>query len=212
MNVNDADLSLIIVSWNVCNYLVACLDSIQANTGDLKLEVIVVDSASTDGTAATLRERYKRVTVLSQTENIGFTRGNNLGIAAAHGRYVMLLNPDTEIVADALQRMVRILEQNPEGGIVGSRTLNTDGTTQSTRRRFATLLTAIFETPSLQPYTPRALLDHYQANDIADTATAEVDWVQGSALMARRLVWDQMRLLDEASTKFYEEVDWWQPA
>src|SRR5579859_5022412 len=125
MSANAIDLSLIIVSWNVCKYLAACLDSIQANSGSLKLEVIVVDSASTDGTTAMLQERYPWVKLLPQAENIGFTRGNNLGLAAARGRYVMLLNPDTEIVGDALSQMVRILDENPTVGIVGPHTLNT---------------------------------------------------------------------------------------
>jgi|SRR5579859_392597 len=208
MIVRDIDLSLIIVSWNVREYLSACLDSIQANGGSLKLEVIVVESASTDGTAALLDERYDWVKVFPQAENIGFTRGNNVGLAAAQGRYVMLLNPDTLVIGKALARMVQILDEYPNVGIVGPLTLNTDGTTQSTRRRFATLTSAVFETPSLQPYTPRSVLDRYQANDIADTETADVDWVQGSALMARRQVYEQIGPLDEAYTMFYEETDW----
>ncbi len=206
------DLSIIIVSWNVCKYLAACLDSIrhsiQANAGSLKLEVIVVDSASTDGTTAMLKELYPWVKLLPQAENIGFTRGNNLGLAAACGRYVMLLNPDTEIVGDALSRMARILDEMPTVGIVGPHTLNTDGTTQSTRRRFPTLTTALFETPSLQPYTPQKELDRYHVSDIQDSATADVDWIQGSALMARRQVYEQIGPFDEKYVMFYEEVDW----
>src|SRR2546423_15321954 len=96
------DLSIIIVSWNVRDYLSACLDSIRANVGDLALEMIVVDSGSTDGTADMVRERYPWVAVLPQSSNIGFTRSNNVGLAASNGRHVMLLNPDTEAKAGAL--------------------------------------------------------------------------------------------------------------
>src|SRR5438874_342712 len=92
------DLSIIIVSWNVRDFLSACLDSIHANAGNLSLEVIVVDSASADGTVEMIGQRYPSVTLMAQTQNIGFTRGNNVGLQTAAGRNVLLLNPDTEIV------------------------------------------------------------------------------------------------------------------
>jgi len=202
------DLSIIIVSWNVRDYLAACLESIRLNAGGLSLELIVVDSASTDGTVEMLRQRYPSVTVLAQTQNIGFTRGNNLGLQTAAGRNVLLLNPDTEIVGDALVQMVNALDGETAVGIVGPHTLNTDGSTQSTRRRFPTLVTAIFESTWLQRFAPRRVLDRYYARDIADTATADVDWVQGSALIARREVYTQIGPLDEQYVMFSEELDW----
>ncbi|MEP7287437.1 MAG: glycosyltransferase family 2 protein [Chloroflexota bacterium] len=200
------DLSIIIVSWNVRDLLIVCLDSVLTTT--LNIEVIVVDSASSDATPAMLRVRYPQVKVLPQTDNIGFTRGNNLGLAVAQGRYLLLLNPDTEIVGDALAQMVSYLDQHTEVGIVGPHTLNTDGSTQSTRRRFPGLLTAIFESTWLQPYAPRSVLDRFYVRDVADSATADVDWVQGSALMARREVYAQIGALDEQYMMFSEEMDW----
>src|SRR5258708_26417753 len=111
MNATETiDLSLIIVSWSVRDFLSACLDSIRANTGDLALEVLVVDSASSDGTLDMLSTRYPWVKALPQTENIGFTRGNNIGLEAAQGRALMLLNPDTEILHDALVPLFLYLE------------------------------------------------------------------------------------------------------
>jgi len=202
------DLSIIIVSWNVLDFLTACLDSIRANAGDLSLEVIVVDSASTDDTVPVLRGRYPWVKVVSQSENIGFTRSNNIGLQAASGRYLMLLNPDTEVVRNALTQMVDYLDHNPAVGIVGPHTLNSDGSTQSTRRRFPTLQTAIFESTWLQKFAPRRILERYYARDVADTATADIDWVQGSALLARREVYEQIGALDEQYIMFSEELDW----
>ncbi len=202
------DLSIIIVSWNIREYLAACLDSIHGNAGDLNIEIIVVDSASTDGTPEMVRSRYPWVTLLPQLENVGFTRGNNIGLAAAQGRHVMLLNPDTEVVGDALVQMVAYLDNHADVGIVGPHTLNSDGTTQSSRRRFPTFATALFESTWLQAYAPRRILDHFYARDIADTGTADVDWVQGSALMARRAVYEQIGSLDEQYIMFSEELDW----
>jgi N-acetylglucosaminyl-diphospho-decaprenol L-rhamnosyltransferase len=200
------DLSIIIVSWNVRDFLAACLDSVPKDT--LDVEVIVVDSASTDGTGEMLKSRFPWVTYLPQTENIGFTRGNNVGLATARGRYLMLLNPDTEIIGDALQQMVSYLDNHSDVGIVGPHTLNSDGTTQSTRRRFPTLITALFESTWLQRYAPQRVLDHFYVRDITDTDTANVDWVQGSALMVRREVYAQIGPLDEQYIMFSEEMDW----
>jgi N-acetylglucosaminyl-diphospho-decaprenol L-rhamnosyltransferase len=204
----SGDLSIVIVSWNVRDYLAACLESIHTHAGDLRLEVIVVDSYSDDGSVELVRSRYPWVRLFPQSSNVGFTRGNNIGLAASQGRHLMLLNPDTEIVDDALTQMVSYMDDNPRVGIIGPRTLNSDGTTQSTRRRFPTLLTAVFESTWLQSWARCRVLDHFYARDLADTATANVDWVQGSALMIRRKVYGQIGGLDEQYIMFSEELDW----
>ena len=185
-----ADLSIIIVSWNVHDLLAVCLDSIITTTWDkLELEIIVVDSASTDDTVSMLRQRFPQVRLLPQTENLGFTRCNNIGLQAASGRHLMLLNPDTEIIDDALVTLVNFLDAQPTAGIVGPHTLNSDGTTQSTRRRFPTRLLLFIESTWLQPYAPKSLLDsYYLTHDADDSDILEIDWAQGSALMARRTV------------------------
>jgi GT2 family glycosyltransferase len=199
------DLSIIIVSWNVAELLRKCLDSIGVNP---RFEIIVVDSASSDNTVAMLWQDYPHVRLLARSENVGFTRGNNIGLEAAQGRYRLLLNPDTEVIGDGLVRMIAYLDANPTVGIVGPRTLNNDGTTQSTKRRFPTLGIAFFESTWLQGFAPKSLLDRYYAADVPDDATAEVDWVQGSALMARREVYEDIAGLDEGYIMFSEEMDW----
>ncbi len=218
---SDMDLSVIIVSWNVADLLAACLDSIASasvtlvnpdgvrhGTGPLVAEVIVVDSASQDGTADIIRERYPWARLMPQGENIGFTRGNNLGLAAARGRHMLLLNPDTVVQDDALNRLVEYLDHNPAVGMAGPRVLNTDGTTQSTRRRFPTRAIALFESTWLQGYAPRRLLERFYVADQPDDGTFDVDWVQGCALVARREVYEQIGGLDAGYVMFSEELDW----
>ncbi len=204
------DLSLIIVSWNVAGLLEECLDSIHRSLSDsaIDAEIIVVDSASTDGTVAMVRERFSDVRLLSQTENLGFVRCNNLGLKVARGRHILLLNPDTMVMADALARLVQELDTHPQIGIVGPRTLNSDGSTQSTRRRFPTLLTAFFESTWLQPWAPRGLLRQYHVEDHANDCNFDVDWVQGSALMLRREVYEAIGGLDPGYVMYSEELDW----
>lgn len=210
------DLSIIIVSWNVADLLEDCLESILAadisldrsESDRLTIEVIVVDSGSSDHSVSMLREHFPQVTLLAQSENVGYTRGNNIGLAAAGGRYLLLLNPDTEIIGDTLEQMVAYLEANPQVGILGPHTLNPDGTTQSTRRRFPTMLLAFFESTWLQPFAPKRMLQRFYVEDQPDTGIFEVDWVQGSALLARRAVYEQIGGLDEGYIMYSEELDW----
>lgn len=210
------DLSIIIVNWNVAALLSACLDSILRNNISLNAvdderlsaEIIVVDSASSDDSLAMLRARYPQITLIAESENVGFTRGNNIGLRAARGRHLLLLNPDTEIIDDALHKLVAYVDAHPDVGIVGPNTRNSDGSYQSTRRRFPTLTTAYFESTWLQPYAPRHILDTFYVNDASEDATLDVDWVQGSALLARREVYEHIGGLDEGYVMFCEELDW----
>ncbi|MBL8144975.1 MAG: glycosyltransferase family 2 protein [Anaerolineae bacterium] len=200
-------LSIVIVSWNVADLLMGCLRSIAAAC-PADTEVIVVDSASSDDTVARVRAGYPGVMLLPQSANVGFTKGTNIGLTAAHGEFLMLLNPDTELLDGAAYAMVAALRDNPAIGIVGPRTLNPDGSGQSTRRRFPAFSTAVFESTWLQPFAPRGLLDTYFVRDVADDATAPVDWVQGSCLLARREVYAAIGGLDEGFVMYSEELDW----
>jgi N-acetylglucosaminyl-diphospho-decaprenol L-rhamnosyltransferase len=202
------DVSIIIVSWNVAELLEACLNSVYDNTPDLSLEVIVVDSASSDNTVAMVTEKFPQVQMLAQSENVGFTRGNNIGLDVATGKYLFLLNPDTVILGDTIRQMMMYLDNHAQMGIVGPHTLNSDMTHQSTRRRFPTVGTAFFESTWLEGIAPRGLLNRYYVRDVADDAVADVDWVQGSALMARREVYEQIGGLDVGYIMFWEELDW----
>jgi N-acetylglucosaminyl-diphospho-decaprenol L-rhamnosyltransferase len=212
---HPVDVSIIIVSWNVENMLAECLASIYQNAylenrpprNPLEIEVIVVDSASTDGTVDMVQTRFRQVRLLAQNTNVGYTRGNNIGMAAATGRHLLLLNPDTIILGNALAEMVHYLDKHPDVGIVGPFTLNTDGTQQSTRRRFPTVKLAYFESTWLEPFASNYMLDQYYMNDVPRTGTMDVDWVQGSALMLRRAVYEQIGGLDERYVMFSEEMD-----
>jgi len=207
-NPSQPDVSIIIVSWNVAQLLQDCLQSVYDTTPNLSLEVIVVDSASSDDTVQVIQSKFPQVMLMAQTDNVGFTRGNNIGLAVAHGRHMFLLNPDTIILGDTIGQMVAYLDENPTVGIVGPHTLNTDMTHQSTRRRFPIIGTAFFESTWLEGIAPRHILDRYYVRDMADDVLGAVDWVQGSALMARHEVYDQIGGLDEGYVMFWEELDW----
>jgi N-acetylglucosaminyl-diphospho-decaprenol L-rhamnosyltransferase len=201
------DLSVVVVSWNVRDLLRQCL----ASTSDLQspsIETIVVDNVSTDGSAEMVRTEFPDVRLIVNTENRGFPAANNQGIAIAEGRYVLILNPDTEVIDDALAAMVAYADENPDVGVVGPQLLNDDLSVQPSRRRFPTLATAFFESTWLQPCAPRRLLARYYVQDQPDDATLDVDWVKGAALMARREAIEQVGLMDEGYFMYSEELDW----
>ena len=205
---NPPLLSIIIVSWNVRELLRACLTSIAANPGDLDLEVIVVDSGSGDGTPTMVAEDFPWVTLVARPDNVGFARGNNIGIRRAHGDLILLLNPDTEVVEAALSTMVDYMQAHTAVGVVGPQLLYPDGTIQSSRRRFPTLATGFWESTWLEPCAPQRVLDAYYVQDRSDDVIQDVDWMMGAALMVRRETVEEVGLLDEAYFMYSEELDW----
>lgn len=202
------DLSVVIVSWNVRDLLDRCLQSINAGRGELSLEVVVVDSGSSDGTPDMVDRQYPWVRLIARDDNVGFPKGNNIGIDISKGRTILLLNPDTEVIGDALSVMVSYMDSQQDVGILGAQLLNPDGSVQPSRRRFPTLATAVFESTWLQPLTPNLWLEHYYALDLNDSAIAEVDWLTGACLMTRPEVLAEVGPLDEEYFMYSEELDW----
>ncbi|MGC9346849.1 MAG: glycosyltransferase family 2 protein, partial [Anaerolineae bacterium] len=156
------ELSVIVVTWNVRELLDRALTSLYACWGRRAgMEVIVVDNASSDGTAQMVSTQYPQARLLPNAENLGFAGGNNQGLATAEGKYLLLLNADTEVLDGALTELVGYLEQHPTVGLAGPHLLNPDGTTQSSRRRFPTLATLFLESTWLEGLAPRSVLARY---------------------------------------------------
>lgn len=221
------DLSVVIVSWNVKALLRKCLLSLAASEGwglwrsdappsaeaRRTLEVWVVDNASSDGSREMLQQEFPDVGLVASTENLGFTRANNVGIERCRGRYIMLLNPDTEVAADALSVLVDYLDGTEDVGIVGPKILDSDGEVQPSRRRFPTFGTAFVESTVLQQWFPRnRALARYYMWDKPDDTLQDVDWLEGACLVARRAVIEDVGGLDERFFMYSEELDWCQRA
>lgn len=202
------DVSIITVSWNVCSLLRDCLLSVDRSRAAINLEMIVVDSGSTDGSPEMVAKEFPWVTLITRKENLGFPKGNNLGIKEARGRFILLLNPDTVVLEDALYQMVAYMDQNIAVGGLGAQLLNPDGTIQSSRRRFPTIWTAVFESTWLQGFAPAAVNRAYFVQDLPIDEITDVDWVTGACLMVPRRVIDHVGLLDEAYFMYSEELDW----
>ena len=210
-------LSVVIVNWNVRDLLRRCLRSLlqpatynpQPASHDLQPEIIVIDNASRDGSTEMLRAEFPQVRLIANRENRGFTAANNQGLALAQGRYLLLLNPDTEVVDDALAVMVGYMDEHPAVGVLGPRLRYPDGRPQSSRRRFPTFATALVESTVVQEWWPdNRLLRRYYMADTPDDAIQEVDWLVGACLLVRREVYEQVGGLDEGFFMYSEELDW----
>jgi GT2 family glycosyltransferase len=223
-------LAIVIVSWNVRDLLRQCLRAVEASLAGCggRYEIVVVDNASSDGTPAMLREEFPRVHLREAGGNLGFAAGNNLALRdlglvsvsqPAHSSsslpcpdMVLLLNPDTEPVGDALPRLVRSLEQHPDAAVVGPQLRYADGRVQSSRRRFPTRLTLFWESTLLErlwPANPWAR--SYRCTgprDPDDTTWQRVDWLVGAALLVRGAAIARAGGLDERFFLYSEEVEW----
>ncbi len=205
------DVSVVIVSYRSREHLPACLDSVRQSLAASQLsgEVIVVDNASPDGSAQLVATHYPWVRLVANPTNRGFAAAANQGMRLARGRVVVLLNPDTRLVGDALGRLVRFLDEHPTAGAVGPRLRYPDGRTQPSRRRFPTVLTGFLESTLVQDYwRDNWILRRYYVADRSDDDLQEVDWLVGACLAIRRQALATVGLLDERFFLYSEEVEW----
>lgn len=199
----SADLWVVIVSYNTRELLAACLESLVGLPSGI--EVIVIDNASADGSAALVRERFPQVQLIENSQNVGYARANNQGILLSVGHYILLLNPDTEVQLGTLGRLVAFLDAHPEVGAVGLQLLNPNGTLQPSGRRFPTLASALGELLPLPGDWRRRLRGPLEGRDYSQIC--EVDEVSGAALCLRRDALNQVGLLDEDFFLLGEDID-----
>jgi N-acetylglucosaminyl-diphospho-decaprenol L-rhamnosyltransferase len=199
-----AVLSLIVLSWNTADLLADCLRSIPAGAAGLNYQVVVVDNASTDGSADMVARDFPDVQLIRSSENLGFARGNNLGIRAANPDtpYILLLNSDTLIKPGTLTALVHFMDTHPDAGAVSPRLLRPDGTPQP--YAFGGDPTPMY----LLRRAMKQLLLHRYLHDWAMDHLQSVDWVSGACLLVRRVAIEQVGLLDENMFMYFEDNDW----
>ena len=203
------DLSACIVSWNVAADLRTCLQSLGEQGHGVRVEVLVVDNASSDGTPAMVEAQFPTARLIANTTNRGFAAGTNQALAQGTGRYLLLLNPDTVCPPGALATLVGFADAHPRAGLVGPKLLNPDGTLQPSCRRFPTLGAAVFRHTMLGRLFPRArAAAAYVMSDFDHAGVREVDWVSGACLLVRREVYEQLGPLDEGFFWGSEDVDY----
>jgi GT2 family glycosyltransferase len=205
---SQPELTVITVSHEHGRFLGTLLDSLQRERAHIALEVIVVDNASEDDTGAVVA-RFPWVRILRNDRRRGFAFNNNRAIRVAEGRHVFLLNPDTEVVAGALQTLVRHLDEHPEVGICGPQLRFPDGSLQLSARRFPTLAWVLLRRTPLRLVIPDAeATRRHLMEEVDHSQPREVDWLLGAALLVRREVLRTVGLLDEGYFLYVEDIDW----
>jgi hypothetical protein len=215
------DLSIVIVNYNTRDLLRDCLNSIYVGLADLAATVIVVDNASTDGSAAMVAAEFPQVELLASRVNGGFAYANNLGLRCAgfeaNGRplpyaprYALLLNPDTVLPPTALPAMVAFMESHPQAGASGPKLVLPDGSLDlACRRAFPTPQVSFYRMVGLSRLFPRhRIFGQYNMTFADPDALIEVDSVVGAFMLVRREAIAQAGLLDETYFMYGEDLDW----
>jgi GT2 family glycosyltransferase len=202
-------ISVIIVNWNTRQLLKDCLNSIQASDGSLIQEIIVVDNASSDGSAEMVADEFPTVMLIRSNENLGFARANNIGIERATGFWLALVNSDVVVHPECFQRLIRYLETHDEAGLVGPAIIGGDGKMQTSYRRLPTMWNTFCRSIALDTGLAHGLWRPRQDPPRTDRGEPmEVEVLNGCFWVARREAVTQVGGLDERFFFYAEDIDW----
>jgi hypothetical protein len=200
------DLAVIIVNWNTRNFLDRCLRSIKENVAGLRIETIVVDNNSGDGSREMAAERHPWARLINSGANVGFARGCNVGLRVATAPLVLFLNPDTEILPMAFERMVEYMRANPEVGALGCKIRDPSGRIKQLGLQwFPSPLTEMLKVVAVSRSTYRRLPRFFPYHD--PEVSGEVKKLFGACLLVRRSVLEQVGSFDERFFMYCEDVD-----
>ncbi len=213
-----SDVGIVIVNYNTRELLRRCLASVLDSEG-VKLNVCVVDNASRDGSAAMVAAEYPQVELIANDDNVGYPAANNQGLmflgfgpqpSDVAPRYALLLNADTEVPADGIQKTVQFADDHPKAAVVGPRLVRPDGSLDlACRRSFPTPGVSACRLLGLSRLFPRSrLFGRYNLTYLSEHETADVDSVVGAYMLVRREAIEQVGLLDEAFFMYGEDLDW----
>ena len=202
------DVSIVIVNWNSREFLRQCLKTVFQQPHQSKIEVIVIDNASYDGSEPLVQSQYPQAIFIQGDDNVGFARANNAAAAVATGRNLLFLNPDTEVSAGAIDRMVRFIDNSPDAGAVGCRLLNTDGSLQtSCVQAYPTVLNQMLDAEALRKLWPASPLWGTAAFLADPMQPQRVEGISGACLLVRRDAFDQVGRFTEAYFMYAEDMD-----
>jgi GT2 family glycosyltransferase len=211
------DLSIVLVSTDEAHHLARCLASVYGEPHPFAIELLVVDNASTDGTAELLREHYPQAVVLRTAKRRGYIENNNLAIARARGRFVLSMNADVVLEPGTLDVMVDFMDRHPDAAVASCRLVFEDGNLQLTCRQFPTPLTYLFRLPHFLGWVPglRRFAENRQVRDYLmldfdHRTTRPVDWMISAFFLLRRSVVGEIgAFAGYLRQPFYlEDVDW----
>ncbi len=201
--------SVIIVAYNSCDFIPACLKSLRDASENIDSEVIVLDNGSAEPITEEIKAHFPEVKWIDSKENLGFGKGCNLAVKQATKPFLFFVNPDTIVSRDSLRQVLDFIQEHPESGTVGSRILNEDGSLQlACRRSFPTTFSAISKTVGLAALFPKSkLFASYNMTYADPDEVTEVDAVSGSFFCMRHDLYEQLKGFDEDFFMYGEDLD-----
>lgn len=202
-------LSVVVVNYNVQNFLKLCLDSVRKASKDLAIEVFVVDNNSVDGSVAMVRQEFPEVKLIENKQNRGFSYANNQAIRESTAEYVLLLNPDTVVEEDTFEKVLQFMDQHPEAGGLGVMMLDGKGNfLPESKRGLPTPAVAFYKIFGLARIFPKSkLFGRYHLGFLDKNHTHEVEILSGAFMLMRKSVLDKVGLLDETFFMYGEDID-----
>jgi O-antigen biosynthesis protein len=203
------DLSIIIVNYNVKEFILNLIDSISKATKNISAEIFIVDNASDDGSVELIGEKFPEVNLIKNERNVGFGVANNQALELAAGKYLLLINPDTIVREDTFDKMIDFFEVTFSAGIAGCKVLNPDGTLQlACRRSFPGPWTSFTKVMGFSKIFPKSrLFASYNLTYQDENQTYEVDAVSGAFMMMRKEVYDKVGGFDPQFFMYGEDLD-----
>lgn len=205
----NIDVSIVIVNYNVKDYLIQSLRSIYNSKTNLNIQVIVIDNNSTDNSINYLSPIFPQTLFVNLDNNIGFSKANNIGFGYVYGKYTLILNPDTVLKEDTLNIMFELMESDPKIGLSGCKVLNSDGTFQlPCRRGFPTPWVAFTKLFGLQKLFPKIkIFAGYNLTYLDENETNEIEALIGAFMFARTDIIKQIKGFDEDYFMYGEDID-----
>lgn len=203
-------LSIIIVSFNVEELLAKCLESIEKHSRGITKEVFVVDNDSADNTVLRIGKNFPKVTLIANKQNLGFSKANNQALKKAKGDYLLVLNPDTELEADTLSKMINFMQKNRDVAVSTCRVELADGVLdRDCRRHFPTPWRSFCHFTNLSKiFSKSKIFDQYYMGYMPDNIEQEVDACAGAFMMIRASAIEKVGYFDEDFFFYGEDLDW----
>lgn len=203
------EVSVVIVNWNTRDILRDCLASVYEQTKDVDFEVIVIDNASTDGSAGMVKSDFPQVHLIANADNRGFASANNQGMAIAKGRYVLLLNSDTVVLDSAIEKSIEFAEASSDAAVIGCRVLNPDRSLQLTCFMFPSVPNMLLSSSYLYKMFPKSrFFGRERMTWWNRDGQRQVDVVTGCFMLVRKEAIDHAGMMDEDFFMYAEETDW----
>jgi len=202
------EISIVVLSWNTADLLEACLRSIQADGSPHTREIIVVDNDSADDSADRVEARFPEVRLIRNSENLLYAEGNNQGARAARGRFLCLLNSDTEVQPGALDGLRDFLVENPDYGIASPKMVYPDGRVQMSCRRFPRMLDTVIEDTWLhRTRFGQRRLGWMSMHDFDHLSSRDVQQPLGACMMTRRQEFADLGMFDPELSLYFNDVE-----